>query len=173
MKINKALLLIIVVCAANTSAAQSISRQVLANGGTTAISGSLMLCWTLGQPGPVELASSPSYIITQGFQQGDEPLVGIAQQIPGEVLIKVFPNPSNAIFHIAGNLPGTRELFCNIYDSRGRAIDFETRITVEADGHFNAQIDLSGFATGVYLLRLHDAGRIPDEFYSFILTLVQ
>jgi hypothetical protein len=133
--------------------AQTIPRQVLSEGGTTSGSGGYSLCWTLGQPGPVSLATSASLIVTQGFQQGDEVEVGVINYPSVDELIRVFPNPSDGVFSLEGIFSGPVTLACDIYDCYGRKIQKKT-IEVPADGHFQYPLDLKGSSPGVYLLQV-------------------
>jgi hypothetical protein len=163
MKKKKISLLVMTIIFAVTLVhAQTIPRQVLSEGGTTSGSGGYSLCWTLGQPGPVSLATSPSLIVTQGFQQGDEVEVGIITYPNTDGLITAFPNPSNGVFTLGGNLSGPVTLACEIYDCYGRKIQKKT-VEVPADGHLQYPLDLKGSSPGVYLLQISGTGSKVSE----------
>lgn len=139
--------------AANLMQGQSITRQVLAEGGTTALSGDIILCWTMGQPGPVETAIAPDFVITQGFQQGDESLVGISEELWADNKLKIYPNPSKGIFKLEGYLLATETIRYGIYDNHASLLT-KGKITVSADRYFSHEFNLSGSPPGIYLFRL-------------------
>jgi len=165
-------IMIVLLVSAFGAKAQTISRQVLAAGGSSASSGELMLSWTMGQPGPVEMAVAPSAIINQGFQQGDEPYVGITEQPVDDGLVKIYPNPSNGIFFLEGKIDGPAVLKYEIHDVQGRKAD-GGEICVAADGLVTAQFDISEFAPGIYLLCLYSGGTLQPVLTSFTLSLTK
>jgi hypothetical protein len=132
---------------------QSVSRQVLSEGGSTTLSGEIILCWTLGQPGPVETATLPELIITQGFQQVDEAYVGINEEKWADGQLKIYPNPSTGTFKLEGYLNGPGKISFIIYNTYANPI-VKGDIEVSSDGTLFHEFNLTECPSGVYLLNL-------------------
>lgn len=155
----------------SSTSAQTIQRQVLATGGNTSVSGDLTLCWTMGQPGPVEVAVSPAIIITQGFQQSEDLELGISELAIGDDQAKVYPNPCKGVITLEGTITHSPLLLYFIYDSKGSSLG-NGEIIIQPDGRFIKAIDISAFSMGTNLLRLHKPGNNLAEDFIFKLVLL-
>ena len=69
----------------------------------------------------------------------------------------VLPNPNNGRFTLTVNIPEESDLAITLVSSSGRTVlDQQNR---NASGTFRKEVDLSGFSTGVYYLKLVLDGR--------------
>lgn len=134
--------------------AQQLPRQVISSAGSIAVGGSIILSWTVGQPGPVGNPASGPFYITQGFQQGDEWWVSLRDDPSARTAIRVYPNPSGGLFHLEGTLPGKGRCNYFITDPSGKQILSDYFLT-DGSGGFHATVDLSALPAGVYYLKLY------------------
>ncbi len=70
--------------------------------------------------------------------------------------LKVFPNPSAAVFQLEADLPSAGTLRMRIYDARGVRVDAHERYVLA--GPMQEWIDLSQQSAGLYLLQLEHEG---------------
>jgi PKD repeat protein len=66
--------------------------------------------------------------------------------------LRVFPNPSTGIFNVVFEMEGTRDLNLRVLNATGQVILDES--AGRFSGEFRTNIDLSGFANGIYLLQI-------------------
>lgn len=162
------LLLILVIAGQSFLWAQSLPRQVISTAGGDAVSGSVMLSWTIGQAGPVDGTAPASFYITQGYQQGDELWVSIKNNPIIYNAISVFPNPSNGIFNLKGTLPSAGDYEYSVYDMNGAIIVSGNSVTAQ-DSNVDQTLDLSQYATGYYTLIIH--GGLDADKYTCVTKL--
>ena len=132
---------------------QTSLPKVIAAGGFFYSSPSLSVSATIGEMSVIETAVTPSFIVTQGFQQPE--IAGTWIDDP-EGLVKglhLYPNPLSGdrvqVSVLAGRNYSARIM---IYDLSGRFI-LEQEITGMA-GSDSREILLSGLENGVYLFRV-------------------
>lgn len=160
---KKQLLLLILVIAGHSFLwSQSLPRSVISAAGGDAVSGSVMLSWTIGQAGPVDATAPASFYITQGYQQGDELWVSIKNNPIIYNAISVFPNPSNGVFNLRGTLPSAGDYEFSVYDLNGAIIVSGISVTAQ-NSNVDQTLDLSQFAAGYYTLVIH-GGLDPDRY---------
>jgi hypothetical protein len=131
-----------------TSKAQSLTPEVVATSGDFYTSATANLSWTLGELA-VETYEGSSNILTQGFQQTDPgTTTGFVSSETFEVL--VYPNPVLETLNLQlTDLSG--ELKIELFDMKGSLM--HARI-IPVFTESLQQIDMSGFPSGLYLLKL-------------------
>lgn len=137
-------------------------RDVVASAGEYSTSPAVELSWTVGDLAVATLQGG-SLIVTQGFQQADENMVGIAEPtFPGD--IKVYPNPvaDQLYFEISSDTP--MDLRGDLYDLTGRRVMDIPSFRVNTA--YNGQIDLSHLPAGKWLLRFTDETKGFSETFS-------
>ncbi|MCB0580931.1 MAG: T9SS type A sorting domain-containing protein [Phaeodactylibacter sp.] len=129
--------------------AQSAERSVLGSAGKAESTGNITLEWTLG-----ELATATAYYpggqLTEGFHQ---PLLSIEPASlfsPVDERIKVFPNPTAALVHVAADPESGETLQLLLFDANGRLL---LRKQMPA-GQGPETVDLSGRDAGTYFLNI-------------------
>ncbi len=103
--------------------------------------GSLMIRPVFGKSIVTALAKNPSFI--------------------NNIDIKLYPNPVNDILNIRIDNEMTEQFYIYVIDTKGSIL---YKNTVEKQG----SIDLSGFQTGIYLLRISDKKGIFNKTYKII-----
>ena len=94
----------------------------------------------------------------------------IAPELPSAVRLEQnYPNPFNPVTAIRFALPQPGDIALELFDVTGR------RLATIAEGRFDAgehevRWDGSGFASGVYLYRLHVAERFEEGLSSRSVT---
>ncbi len=149
--------------------AQQLPRQVISTAGGDAVSGSVMLSFTIGQAGPVDSGTPASFYITQGFQQGDELWVSVHKNPIIYNALNVFPNPSNGVFNLRGTLPSSGDFDYSVYDMNGALILSVSSSTL-ASGDVEESIDLGRFTSGYYTLVIQ--GGIDADKYTCVTKLI-
>ena len=139
-------------------AAQSLDRTVLSNGGNfqTDPQNTLTLSSTIGEP-VVMTQTATTLLLTQGFQQPDAEIVtSVAVTANGNLESGVWPNPFENQLNIWFNSGKSRDLIISLTDMAGRKVLADREINV-TQGSSSCTIQLSGFAAGIYLLRIQGA----------------
>lgn len=148
--------------------AQQLPRQVISTAGGEAVSGSVMLSFTVGQAGPVDSGAPATFYITQGYQQGDELWVSIKNNPVLYNAIIVYPNPSNGIFNLKGTLPSAGEYEYSVYEMNGSLITSGSDVTAQ-DAIVDQTLDLGQYATGYYTFVIH--GGLDADKYTCVTKL--
>ncbi|MCH8555056.1 MAG: GEVED domain-containing protein [Schleiferiaceae bacterium] len=78
-----------------------------------------------------------------------------------EQRINVYPNPSTGLFNVTFGLEGTQDVSMRVMSPSGQTI-LEKNLGRNA-GNFQTQIDLSGFAKGIYLLQVQTQNGIATK----------
>jgi hypothetical protein len=129
--------------------AQSITQEVIANGGgfQKQINGSLQ--YTVGEP-IIETTKNISNILTQGFQQGNYNIVGIKENNPDQINCQVYPNPSPNLINLKiedSNISNQYKLI--IMDVLGKEIK-----SIYLNDDKIIQYDLSNLAASTYFINI-------------------
>lgn len=127
--------------------AQTLSRQVISATGSS----NNQLSYTLGEP-VIETAIGGSFILTQGFQQPDGTTVNVKKPIQVKIDYKLYPNPAHDKVILELNSTSLLNLKVDIVDMAGKQVQKAEAIRFE--GKKKNQFDVSGFASGSYLMRI-------------------
>jgi len=126
--------------------AQVIQERMVigAAGAAPSVKGSLELSFTAGEA-VIQAPIVGSDTLSQGFwyQLTESQPVNIAS-FENQADISVFPNPTNGLVYLKSNILIER---AEVLDMRGRMLKHESTPA--------GQVDLSGLAEGVYVLRLY------------------
>jgi len=142
---NYLLLIIFGLC----SAALQAQQQIVATSGNTVEYTLGSISWTLGEPVIATLAASDR-ILNQGFQQGS---LGLKAANPeSDLKINVWPNPTNNKLTLTVENP--LQMIYQLFDLNGKLL--QTKIPDDKV----TEIDLSGFATGAYQLKLFKGDKV-------------
>ncbi|RMG66547.1 MAG: T9SS C-terminal target domain-containing protein [Bacteroidetes bacterium] len=132
--------------------AQTIERSVIGAAGTSLSSASYEVDFTVGEA-VVTTVESGSFVLTQGFQQGDLATTGIDLPLL-TVDYRLYPNPTTDRVQL--DLESARPVTLHLqwFDARGRQVDLPTREVQVSGASQTLSYDLSSLATGTYMLRL-------------------
>lgn len=72
-----------------------------------------------------------------------------------DLILKVFPNPTNGATNIRYHLPETEEVTVLIYDSQGKAIQALQQKMMQEPGSYQLQWNTAGIPSGMYVVRIH------------------
>ncbi|MGB4850615.1 MAG: T9SS type A sorting domain-containing protein [Saprospiraceae bacterium] len=134
------------------SRAQSISPQVIASSGGFYNNAYGMLSFTTGEMSAVETYTSPSAILTQGFQQTWDIGTYITEHPMQDFSFGIYPNPSDGYFNLVTKADVNEYINVKILDVLDREI---LQTTFYHQNPVNIQsFDLSNAAPGIYLIAL-------------------
>lgn len=144
--------LLIAVLAVN---AQSLSPSVIASGGAYVSNSNGSLSYTVGEMTMVETFSANGNILTQGFQQPNESVVGLIGITRDEFgSLVVYPNPAVDDMWFGLELPENGKISISLYNDIGQKISdvYNSNYT---GGKVVQQLNVSVFAAGVYFLTMN------------------
>lgn len=144
--------------------AQQLQPIAISNGGGNVSNGSVKLTCTIGQP-VTGMVSNNAAKVTQGFQKNF--LVtpdGISEWAQDNLKIEIYPVPAKNQVNvaIAGNI--SEDMLLELFDLNGKLLsqlpypDFTTQIP----------IDLTGFNSGVYILKIKSANGVLLASYKIV-----
>lgn len=155
MKRTLIILFSLVACSVH---AQALERSVVASGGDFHANSTGQLSLTLGEP-VIETVAGGGSELTQGFQQTNIEVVGIADAHP-EFKIQVFPNPTSAYVTLTlDQLPDN--LNYDLHSLTGTTL-LQKKLT-----SLSTQLDLGAFSNGAYFLTILD-GTLPLQTFKLI-----
>lgn len=145
------------------SFSQETSPAVVAAGGGTAKTSTLILDWTLGELA-IESIRSPKALYTQGFHQP----VLVVEQIKDKTdlpvknyNVSVYPNPVTSLLYIQLHFIPVTRLSVVLRDGRGRLLQ-KKEIPAKSN---SLQLNVSGYAQGAYHLQIqHSDGSILSHY---------
>ena len=126
--------------------AQTLTPQVLSTAGTSFVSGTNVLDWTLGEPATFTLNNGTN-LLTQGFHQNDL-LTTPVDNLDNSFGVTVFPNPTADFVQIQFD-KATDNSLIELFSIEGNLLLSETKSSTTI-----SQIDMSKYANGTYLLKL-------------------
>lgn len=143
--------------------AQSIDRQLVGSGGESFSTPSINLSFSVGEA-VIGSFSTPSIIISQGFQQADDSTdVGILEVSLDDDLI-FYPNPvSNELFIEFVNVRSDLDVSINVYDLNGRSLIQQTARVQQASGEI-IRLKMDRISAGTYLVTVIDRSGIGSRF---------
>ncbi|WP_373551758.1 T9SS type A sorting domain-containing protein [Haliscomenobacter sp.] len=129
--------------------AQSLSPQVLSNAGSTIVTPEMRLSWTLGEVA-VSRVPGNAGSLTEGFHQ---PSLQVNQISFGELqMVQVVPNPVRSMLNLISISDDQEVYLANLQDAQGRVLIKDLKLRGKAE------IDMSAYPAGVYLLSVHKSG---------------
>jgi hypothetical protein len=141
------------------SAAQDVKQQVISSAGGFSLSNdnSISLSWTLGELAISTLKSSDDQLIlTQGFQQSKVLIDAITVYPELGVDVSIYPNPTSGIVYIKLSSPLDNETNIYLTSPNGSEVLRERLFS----GDLLKQIDMNGFPSGTYFLRIQNGIKI-------------
>lgn len=141
------------------------AQSVVGAGGGSGSAGGNELGWTIGEPVVATVGEGTGGdVLTQGFQQPWADVgIGVEEHpgLAGE--IRIYPNPVARILNV--ELPGAAnaEQFL-LLDAAGRTV-----LETEAR-NAHTELDLAGFSTGSYHLRISDHSGKSSRTYKIIIN---
>lgn len=141
--------------------AQSVGPTVIACAGGFSTSVGASLSATAGEA-VVFTGSSVSVILTQGFQQPDETVVGVEGEYNTAGKTVVFPNPNNGTFTLITSNNMKREATIKVYSILGQQV-LSTAVTGTVAAETTSyQLQLPQLPDGIYWLELLQDGGNAD-----------
>jgi Secretion system C-terminal sorting domain len=132
--------------------AQSLVPTVVSTSGGFYSNSAGMLSFTIGELSAVETYSTPSVILTQGFQQSWDFGTAVEENTKAEFSFDVIPNPSDGYFELYTKSDVNGEMNAKIVDVLGKEI---AHFTFYHEGLIHVQsIDLTGVSQGLYFVVL-------------------
>ena len=130
--------------------AQSISRQVIGIAGGSLQQGQTNISWTLGESviGHIQTKNGNGSI-TVGFQQPS--LKVVDNQLIGDVLVNIAPNPVSDLLNIIVLDPQQDNLKFSLVDAQGRILMPQQKL-----GAWKNEFDMSAYPAGTYFLRVQN-----------------
>lgn len=151
-----------------TAWSQDIPMQVVAAGGGyfESTAAGMSISWTMGEVAYTTLKTS-TYILTQGFQQGNLFSTSVEKPTSAVNGITIYPNPAKDYVKIridVQNVSG-KALF-ELYDITGRKVISEQMVIEQSEP---VDLDLSELRSGIYLLKIV----MEQEKFNRIVKLVK
>jgi hypothetical protein len=151
MKINH-IILFFILAASGKSSAQQLIPYVISSSGGFYNNASGMLSFTTGEMSAVVTYTSPSAILTQGFQQSWDFGTSIAEYLTQDFSFGIYPNPSEGHFNLLIDTKLNANVEVKILDILGKEI---LRTSFHHQSGINVEsIDLSSPPQGIYLIAL-------------------
>lgn len=160
-------LIIVISTSINGFAQKFVSTKsdpvILSSAGGEGKSSTIMLAWTIGEPA-VTTVSSSDMILTQGFHQpvvmvnSQNPVI-VKEEIKG-LKINIAPNPvqSTLKLRIVSAANARVEIHLSTLDGKSLLHRISNGTDVTTD------INMAGYISGLYLLRLYDAFGLIKTF---------
>ena len=127
-----------------------LERSVIGSTGGDAGSGDVHLSYTVGEP-VVTTASGGTIILTQGFQQPTDVIIGIDEPDYG-ISINAYPNPTEGTVILDVETEKPREFNVEVFDASGQKVLTQGNFT--AKDQYKHTINMSSYASGNYFIRL-------------------
>lgn len=137
------------------SFAQSIERQVIGSMGSHQTTTGIAHTYTIGEL-MVTTSTSPSLVITQGFNQPEEVVVGIRNNDEKGFSIQYYPNPTESILNLEFESENSLSIQLELFSISGSHIALPIQ-KLEVNESATHQIDLRHLASGSYFLLLRDS----------------
>ena len=128
--------------------AQSVAPEVIASAGEHFTNANAQLSFTIGET-IIETVTATNSIITQGFHQSTDSIIGIEEELPGMMEVNIYPNPvrDRLVVQLENNiLPMNLEL----YDITGRKLTSQRIPALQS----TVELNIASYANASYLLRL-------------------
>ena len=139
------------------AAVGSKAQNVSATSGGSGTVGTMTVNYTIGEA-IITTVGTGNLALTQGFHQPNYTVVVVEEQFPLGT-VKVFPNPTSSILQVEFELVNLDDLLITLFDMTGNVI-FTSKVNSNL-----WQTDLSGLASGYFLLSISDVK--SNKSYSF------
>jgi hypothetical protein len=163
---NKLYSLITLLCFSAALNAQSLTPTVIASTGGFSSNGTNSLSYTVGEMTMVQTFSANGNILTQGFQQPNDQMVGLldlSQEAFGS--FAVYPNPAVDNLFFGFQLPEEGKVEITLYDAIGQKVA-DVYHTSYDQGKIIQQINVSSYAAGVYMLTMNFVGNKDGKLHT-------
>ncbi len=159
--------LMVLILPPHSTIAQELERSVYSGSGRTISMGSLSVDYNLGEV-VVFTGTIPGAILTQGFEQSDFSLITDSPHHNFTNKMNAFPNPvkDQLTIHYSAGVK-VEELKIELWDVYGK----RTEISAVHSGSLfdqNFSFDLSGYATGVYFVKVFSLLTNVSETFKII-----
>ncbi len=156
---KKLSILILLMLVAFFTNAQSITPEVVSNGGDYYSNSNCSIAWTIGEP-MVETAVGTNNTLTQGFHQGLYTLVNIEKQI-NNTEIKVYPNPTSDYINIDINGANSSDYKIQLFDNLGKLL-------INKSYENSKQVSLQKYAKSTYYLKVLNTKENKFDSYKIL-----
>lgn len=152
---KKVYILIGAVVAAFTANSQSLSPTVIASSGAYVENQNVSLSYTVGEMTMVETFSANGNILTQGFQQPEDALVGIIELSKGEFgSFAVYPNPAVDHLWYGFTLPQSGKVNISLFNELGQKIGDLYNSNYASENKIVQPMSVSTLSAGIYFMTM-------------------
>lgn len=132
--------------------AQTLTPTVISSAGGFYSSSNAMLSFTVAEMTMVQTFSVTNNILTQGFQQPEDFVVGIIEPVKNSGEFTTYPNPTSGLFTLSflGIANGSCDI--KLYNLVGQIM--LTKNISQNAGLNSVDFDISNMSQGIYLLEL-------------------
>lgn len=136
------------------------AQEVISSTGQTQQISGYEISWTLGEP-VIETVSKETTVLTQGFHQSNLRLTAMDVFPFSDFEGTVFPNPTSdfVIVHLGSS---TIHTGLSLYNFSGKLL--QQYLITGSETYLN----LSGYASGTYILKLHQKDKTPAQSFQII-----
>jgi hypothetical protein len=152
MKYKLLVMLFALILISGISQSQTLSPTVISSSGGFYSTGSAMLSFTVAEMTMVQTFTSAGNMLTQGFQQPEDYVVGISETPTVLDDILIYPNPTNGMFTLSYSSNNSGENVINLYNLVGQVV--LTKAVSQSAGVSTVDFDISSFSQGIYMLEL-------------------
>lgn len=147
--------------------AQMLTPTVISStGGFSTNGGNGSLSYTVGEMTMVETFSQGANILTQGFQQPNDNMVGILEMTQDEFgSFAVYPNPAVDNLWFGFQFPEEGRVQICLYDVIGQKISDVYNASYE-NGKMVEQLNVTTYAAGVYMLTMNFVSAKDGKVHS-------
>ena len=159
----KTYITVLLLCVSAALSAQNfeITREVIAAAGSSDTVGNLLLEYTIGETGAIEVFKNQDFELSQGFHQNVEISTGISEGT-FEGRISVFPNPASREVFVEAESE-YQNIQCTLTDMQGRVVKEFTM-----QGKDKTSFNVEEYAAATYHLSLTGSGNKFRKTYSII-----
>ena len=150
----------------NFSFSQSLSPTLISSAGAYVEGGDISLSYSVGEIAVTTLTTD-NLVLTQGFHQPQLTGTGMPDKVELDWKVNAFPNPVQDRLNISIRLGKPVELNLAIIDLTGKKILIKKLGRIPTN--FDHSIDFSGFANGIYFLKI----QTTDKRYSRIIKILK
>ncbi|MFN8286744.1 MAG: T9SS type A sorting domain-containing protein [Chitinophagales bacterium] len=134
--------------------AQTLSPSVIASTGGFSSNSNGSLSYTVGEMTMVQTFSAGNNILTQGFQQPNDVVIGLLEINSGEYgNLVVYPNPAVDNFSYGFELPAAGKVYFRVFDQLGQIVadGYNGSYTGGKEVH---EMNVTPWAAGTYYLQM-------------------